>query len=149
MPRYVVPDTSAIAAALYNESYTLQAEPLLEAIRKGSVDAVAPSSGLTEFLNVSRKKLISSGSHSASFVADVEAIVADFLTLPILWWEISAIAPSAWRLHRSQGVETGDAFFLEVARQWDAEIWTLDEQFYRTAHLAHPKTFDLRTIRFV
>ncbi len=149
MPRYAVPDTSAIAAALYNEPYTLQAEPLLEAIRKGAVDAVAPSSGLTEFFNVSRKKLISSGPRPAPSVADVEAVVADFLTLPILWWEINAIAPAAWRLHRDQGVGTGDAFFLEVARQWDAEIWTLDEQFYRTAYLVHPKTFDLRTMPFV
>lgn len=148
MPRYVVPDTSALAAALYNEAYTLQAEPLLEAIRKGSVDSVAPSSGLTEFLNVSRKKLIPSGMYPALSVANVEAVVADFLILPIVWWEINVIAPSAWRLHRDHGLETGDAFFVEVARQWDAELWTIDDQFFQKASAVYPKVFDLRIMPF-
>ncbi len=148
MLRYIVPDTSAIAAALYRETYSAQSEPLLRAIRKGNVEAVMPSSGFTEFFNVSRKKLVSSANSPALAAADVEAVVSDFLTLPILWWGIDSLAPAAWRFHRDHGLETGDAFFVEVARQWDAELWTIDDQFYQKAGVIYPRTFDLRVTPF-
>lgn len=39
--RYIVPDTCAIAASLYNELYSANTDPLLQAIRQRTVVAVA------------------------------------------------------------------------------------------------------------
>ena len=117
MARYIVPDTCALAASFYNEIYAVNADPLLQAILLGSVDAIAPSLGKAEFLNVSRKKLVPNLKSPALAIADVEMAVAEFLALPILWIDIDPFTEEAWRLHRDHHIETGDAFFLEIARQ--------------------------------
>ena len=144
MLRLIVPDTCALAASLYNELFAANADPLLNAIRLQDVDALAPSLGKAEFLNLSRKKLATPGISTA----DVEAVVSDFVALPILWVEIDSLTANAWRLHRDYGLETGDAFFLEVARQWQAEVWTTDEQFFNRAAVIHPYVFNLRVQAF-
>ncbi len=106
--RYIVPDTCAIAASLYNETHSPATDLMLQEIRQRTVDAVAPSLGLAEFLNVSRRKL----ADPALSQAAVDTAVADFMSLPITWIDVESFAAEAWRLHRTYGVETGDAFFL-------------------------------------
>jgi len=130
MARYIVPDTCAIAAALFNEPLSARAEPLLRAIRAQTIDAVAPSLMLWEFLNVCRKKREGSSALASNVV---QAAVKDFFALPILYVELEPLAPAAWSIYQPGGVETGDAFFVAVARQWEAEIWTTDGRFARAA----------------
>jgi len=138
--RYIVPDTCAVAASLYNEAHSLATTPMLEAIRQRTVDAVAPALGLVEFLNVSRRKLAGSTLSQAA----VDTAVADLLSLPITWVDVEPYAAEAWRLHTSYGVETGDAFFLAVAIEFSAEIWTTDTQFTASARPLHADIYDLK-----
>ena len=149
MARYIVPDTCALSASFYNEVYAVNADPMLEAIRLRSVEAVAPSLGKAEFLNVSRKKLESAFTSPVLDIADVEIAIAEFLALPIFWVDLDPLTEEAWRLHRNYNLQTGDAYFVEVARQWDAEIWTIDGQFARAARSIHPKSFDLKMTPFL
>ncbi len=144
MPRYIVPDTCAIATSLYNETYSSNADPLLEAIRLQSVDAIAPSSCFTEFFNVSRKKADGDRNNPPLPASQVEAVVADFLALPILWLDIEPFASTAWQLHRDYGIQTGDAFFVAVAQLWQAELWTKDNQFITTVTPIYASVYDLK-----
>ena len=144
--RYVVPDTCAVAAALFNEVYSANALPLIEAIHRQGVHAIAPVLGIAEFLNVSRKKVEARDGHSLH-LADVEAIVADFFSLPIAWENIEQNQKKAWRWYHS-GVETADAFFLQTAIDWDAEIWTTDQKFFNAARPHYSKLFNLQTSVF-
>ncbi len=150
MVRYIVPDTSALAAAFYNEPGSINAASLLEAIRSQTADAVAPSILLPEFLNVSRKK--QQGNTAQGFLPVptlvVEAVVADFLALPIVLEEVEGLAAGAWRLHQDYGIQTADAFFVELARKWQAELWTADIHLARTALLVYPLVFNLRAQPF-
>lgn len=86
--RYVVPDTCAIAASLYNEMYSANTDPMLQAIRQRTVDAVSPSLGLPEFLNVSRKKLNIKFTNPPLSRAVVDATIAKFMSLPITWIDL-------------------------------------------------------------
>ena len=109
--RYIVPDTCAIAASLYNEPHSAAADPMLQEIRLRTVDAVAPSLGLAEFLNVSRKKLDPNFTRLTLSTSVVDTTVAEFMALPITWIDVEVFAAEAWRLHRAHAIETGDAFF--------------------------------------
>jgi len=149
MARYIVPDTCALSASFYNEIYAANADPMLEAIRLRSVDALAPSLGKAEFLNVSRKKLDPAFTSPVLNAADVEAAVAEFLALPIEWVDIDVLTEQAWRLHRNHKLQTGDAYFVEVARLRQAEIWTTDVQFFRRASAVYPAVYALTVMPFV
>ena len=144
MPRLIVPDTCALAASLYNEVFAPHADPMLNSIRLQDVDAIGPSLCKAEFLNLSRKKSATPG----MAMSDIEAVIVDFFALPVLWIDIDSLAESAWRLHVDYGIETGDAFFLEFARQRDAELWTTDEQFHRKARAIYMNVHDLRVRAF-
>ena len=143
--RYVVPDTCAIAASLYNELHSSVTDPMLQSIRLRTVDAVAPTSGLSEFLNISRRKLdlnaVNPLSHSA-----VDSAVAEFMSLPITWVDIEPYAEEAWRLHRVHKIETGDAFFVTIAMEFSAEIWTVDNQFTATTKIMYENIYDLKVL---
>ena len=142
--RYVVPDTCAVAASLYNEAHSLATDPMLQAIRQRTVDAVAPSLGLTEFLNVSRRKLDPKLTNPTLSQSVVDAAVANFLSLPITWIDIEPYAAEAWRLHRSHQIETGDAFFLAIAMEFSAEIWTTDTQFTASTRVIYANIYNLK-----
>lgn len=148
--RYVVPDTSALAAAFYNETVSAHAIPLLQTIRSQTVEAIAPSLLLPEFLNVCRRKKQGNPSQGFAPVPTplVEAIVNDMLALPLVLEETRPLTVGAWRLHQNHGIQTADAFFVEVARQWQAELWTADEQLFRSASQVYGSVFNLRTIPF-
>lgn len=144
-PRYIVPDTCALAAALYNEPYSGNVDPLLDAIRFGTVDAIAPTLCMAEFLNVSRKKRQSGLSDS-----QVEKAILDFLSLPIVWIEMDrSVIYSAWQLHFHESVETADAVFAEIAIQWQAEIWTSDDRFITKLSPHYSKIFDFTQAAFL
>lgn len=138
--RYIVPDTCAVAASLYNETHSPATDSMLQEIRQRTVDAVAPSLGLAEFLNVSRRKL----TDPALSQAMVDTAVADFMSLPITWVDVEPFAAEAWRLHRDHGIETGDAFFLAVAIEFSAEIWTTDTQFTASTRPIYTDIYDLK-----
>jgi predicted nucleic acid-binding protein len=123
MKRCIVTDTGILAAAFFPETHTMKAQPILHAIRRNEVDAVAPTVFLTEFANVCRKKILAGGRPT-----DVDDIFGEVLELPILWWEsIESMARRAWRLHRSSAkMGTNDAHFFLLAQDWNAELWTLD-----------------------
>ena len=148
--RYVVPDTSALAAAFYKEPASANAAPLLEAIRAETVSAVAPDLLLPEFLNVCRKK--QSASLALGFApvpaSIADAIVSDFVSLRIVLENLGGLTQHSWRLHQDYGIETGDAFFLAVAQQWQAELWTADAQFFRRASTVYSLVYDLTTTAF-
>jgi len=99
---------------------------------------------------VSRKKL--QGNAAVGFppvpIPVVEAIVADFLALPIILEEAEDLAVGAWRLHQDHGIQTADAFFVELARRWQAELSTADDHLARTALLVCPSVFNLRVQPF-
>ena len=149
--RYVVPDTSALAAAFYKEPSSANASPLLHAVRLQTVAAIAPQLILPEFLNVCRKKQNASLALGYAPVSsdDAEAIVQDFLVLPLVLEDMTALAGQAWRLHQDHGLETGDAFFLAAAQQWQAELWTADVQFFRRASAVYAAVYDLTATPFV
>ncbi len=146
--RYVVPDTCAIAASLYNEIHSAKTDPMLEAIRQRTVDAVSPSVGLPEFFNVSRKKLDARFTNPTLLPATVDTAVIDFMALPITWIDVEPLAAEAWRLHRNYAIETNDAFFVAVAVQFSAEIWTIDTQFAAsTSTMPNPvSVYDLKSV---
>lgn len=143
--RYIVPDTCAVAASLYNELHSAATDPMLEEIRLRTVDAVAPSLELAEFLNVSRRKL----ADPALSQALVDSAVADFLSLPITWIDIEPFAAEVWRLHRVHKIETGDAFFVAVADAFSAEIWTIDTQFTAAAKPVYAGITDLKVSAWI
>lgn len=152
MPRYVVPDSCALAAGLYPETLSANADPLVEAIRSASVDTIAPELGIAEFRNVSRKKVEGYRHRGITYpplpLAGVEAIVRDFLALPITWVDLRTGASGAWNLYATRNVQTYDAFFLEVAIQWEAELWTTDADFAAAAGTIYPRVFNLQTVAF-
>lgn len=148
MPRYIVPDTSVIAAGLFREPYSPNSAPLLDAIRYHIVDAIVPELGLSEFLNVCRKKLIPRPGSPAVALSDVEAALQEFRSLDVFWIRMQPLDENAWISHRDHGVETGDAYFLEAARQWDAELWTIDDDFSKTAGAIYGKVYNLKTTAF-
>ena len=152
MARWIVPDSCALAASIYNEPHSANADPMLDAIRRFNVEAVAPSLGLAEFLNISRKKLspqtVNGVTYPALPATVVDAAVADFLNLPILWVDTESIVSTAWHLHRTHAVQTGDAFFLALGMSWGAELWTTDVPFAKRAKAVYPNTFDLQAIAF-
>lgn len=74
--------------------------------------------------------------------------MADFLALSIVLEEVESLAGGAWRLHQDHGIQTADAFFVEVARRWQAELWTADDHLFKTALLVHPTVFNLRVQPF-
>lgn len=138
--RYIVPDTCALAASLYNEPHSAATDPMLREIRLRTVDAVAPSLGLAEFLNVSRRKLADPTLSQAL----VDTAVAEFLSLPITWIDFEPFAAEVWRLHRIHKIETGDAFFVAVADAFSAEIWTVDTQFAAATKPVYASITDLK-----
>ena len=142
--RYIVPDTCAIAASLYNEQYSSATDPMLQEIRQRTVGAVAPSLGLAEFFNVSRKKLDPKFTNPILSQAVIDNALASFLSLPITWIDVEPFAAEAWRLHRDHGIETGDAFFLAVAIDFSAEIWTTDTQFTASTRPIYTNIYDLK-----
>ncbi len=142
--KYIVPDTCALAASLYNEIYSSATDPMLQEIRLRTVDAVAPSLGIAEFLNVSRKKLDPKFTNPTLSQAVVDAAVVEFLSLPITWIDVEAFAAEAWHLHRAHAIETGDAFFVAVAVAFSAEIWTTDSQFTASTKLVYAAITDLK-----
>ena len=143
--RYIVPDTCALAASLYNETYSSVTDPMLQAIRLRTVDAVAPTLGLAEFLNVSRRKLDPNSANPLSQAA-VDSAVAEFLSLPITWIDIEPYAEEAWRVHRLHKIETGDAFFVAIAKEFSAEIWTVDSQFAASTTIMYEHICDLKVL---
>ena len=150
MARIIVPDTCVLGAAFYNEAYSSNADPLLEAIRLRAIDAIAPILGIAEFFNVSRKKQAEFDRNPSSPNPNVDAVVNDFLALPIVWWEMDAdMAKNAWITHRTHQIETWDAFFIEVAKLFEAELWTTEQAFYRKAVAVYPNSFDLSTRVFI
>ncbi len=144
--RYIVPDTCALAASLYKELYSAATDPMLQEIRLRTVDAVAPSLGLAEFLNVSRKKLDPKFTNPVLSQAEVDTAVTEFLSLPITWIDVEPFATEAWRLHRVHAIETGDAFFVAVAAEFSAEIWTIATHFTDKTKQIHsgPSITDLK-----
>jgi predicted nucleic acid-binding protein len=148
--RYIVPDTCALAAILFQEQYSSNAAPLLTAIRNETIEAVAPSIGLAEFLNVARKRI--ANPQVPLSPGQVDAVVQDFLSLPITWWDVQEADTGAtlrcWREYWNHGVGTWDAYFLILAQDFDAELWTTDGPFFNAACARHAKTFDLRDAPF-
>lgn len=144
--RYVVPDTCAIAASLYNEMYSANTDPMLQAIRQRTVDAVSPSLGLPEFLNVSRKKLNIKFTSPPLSQVIVDATIAKFMLLPITWIDVEPFTNKAWRLHCDHGIETGDAFFVAIAEEFSAEIWTIDTQFTASTQPVYADIYDLKAV---
>jgi len=142
--RYVVPDTCAIASSLYNEEYSTATDPMLQAIRQRTVDAVAPSLGLAEFFNVSRKKLDPKFTNPTLSQSEVDIAVAEFMSMPVTWIDAEPLAAEAWLLHRNHGIETGDAFFAVVAVRFSAEIWTIDTKFTASTQPVHPNIYDMK-----
>jgi len=146
--RYVVPDTCAIAAGLFVEQWTGNCGPMIEAIRRREVEAIAPAIGLAEFLSVARKKM--AGADLSPLVID--SVVADFFSLPITWWDIdeasTGLTQRCWRTHRTHSVGAWDAYFLLLAQDFQAEVWTTDKQFYQTASALYPNVHDLQAKPF-
>lgn len=142
--RYIVPDTCALAASLYNELYSAATDPMLQETRLRTVDAVAPSLGLAEFLNVSRKKLDPKFTNPTLSQSVVDTTVIEFLSLPITWIDVEAFTAEAWRLHRVHAIETGDAFFVAVAAAFSAEVWTTDTQFTSATKPIYTSIIDLK-----
>lgn len=140
-----------MAAAFYKEPASANAAPLLEAIRAETISPIAPDLLLPEFLNVCRKKQSAGLAHGflpvPASVAD--SIVSDFVNLKIVVESLEALTLTAWRLHQDHGIETGDAFFLAVAQQWQAELWTTDAQFFRRASGIYGPVYDLTATVFV
>ena len=144
LPRYVVPDACVLGAAFFAERYTQNAVPLLNAIRTGAVDAIMPTVGMNEFLNICRNKL-----DKGIAPAMVEQIVEDFAGLPIEWWDQGVKASKeAWRLYREKGIGTNDAFYCLLARDWQAELWTQDGDFISRAAAIDARIGDLRARAF-
>jgi predicted nucleic acid-binding protein len=118
---------------------------MLAAIRRGEVDAVAPMVCIGEFLNICRKKL-SEGVPAA----DVDAVVADFLQLPIVWFDVEPrFAADCWSLFRSASIGTNDAFFLQLAQHMDAELWTIDGGLAANGPPVYSGTRDFRQNSFL
>ena len=143
--RFVTPDAGGLIAALFNETNTARAIPLIRAIERSEVDAVAPSLLVTEFLE--KCAWIRSGGRPYSNQA-IDEIVKTFLNLPILYIPNETIASEAWRLHRPGGVELPDAFYLTVAMQWGAELWTADRGLFSQALPVYNAVFNLNTVSF-
>jgi predicted nucleic acid-binding protein len=149
MARLIVPDSCALAAAFFHEPCTLHAAPLLSAIRTQTLDAAAPTVMMEEFLNICRKKCKGNSGTPGVSASVVDAIVQDFLQLPIVYFPINVqLTSEAWRLHRGHLVGTFDAYFLLIAKYLDAELWSSDAPFCAHAKLQHPATFDLNITVF-
>lgn len=151
--RYIVPDTCAIAAALYRKSFSLNVDPLINAIRNRTVDAVAPVVGIAEFLNVSRKKIEGYKTGGQQYPplnqGIVDSAIQVFFSLPIVWIDINRnLALRSWHTYLNEGIQTGDAFFLEIAREFSAEIWTTDEPFYQKTQPFYGNVYNLRSMTF-
>lgn len=142
-------DTSVWGAALFSERYSPQAKPVLSAVRSGAVLAVAPDIGLAEFANICRKKMTTTGGTTPVPNAMVDAIMASFVSLPVLWYPVDRDLAQAWSHHRNHGVETWDAFFLVCAQAWDADLVTNDRPFSAAAKPLHGRTYHLVDDAFV
>jgi predicted nucleic acid-binding protein len=142
--RYVVPDSCSLGAAFFKETYSSNAAPMLAAIRLGTVDAIAQMICIGEFLNLCRKKL---GEGVAA--SDVDAVISDFLSLPIVWFDIEPFfARRSWQLFRTSSIGTNDAFFIQLAQRMGAELWTIDGGLAANGPSVYSGVVDLRAIAF-
>jgi predicted nucleic acid-binding protein len=133
-----------LGAAFFSEKFTFNAVPLLEAIRREEIDAVAPVICISEFLNICRKKLTEGVSGAA-----VDGVIADFLTLPVVWFEIEqSFAMQSWNLYRSASIGTNDAFFVQLAQRMGAELWTIDGGLAANGPPVYGRIHDLRQSPF-
>ncbi|OPZ08755.1 MAG: hypothetical protein BWZ08_00926 [candidate division BRC1 bacterium ADurb.BinA292] len=132
-----------MTAAYFREPWSAHAEPLLATVRMRKVDTLMPMVGLTEILNICRRNM------AEVWAGDVDAIVADFISLPVAWFERSgALVQRAWDLFRRHQIGTNDAFYCILAGDWGAEIWSQDGNFIDQALKSGINMHDLRAKAF-
>jgi len=132
--RAIIADSCALGAAFFKELYSGNAQPLLDAIRIGRVRCVMPEVARPEFLNICRKKREGFGGAQPISEEEVSRVLESFADLPIVWDQTPghAAMQAAWRTYLSHGIGTWDAYYYNLAKEWDAELWTLDGPFLAT-----------------
>lgn len=60
----------------------------------------------------------------------------------------TGITLRCWQLYWNHGIGTGDAYFLAVAQDFGAELWTTDGPFYTAASAVYTNTHNLYDKQF-
>lgn len=141
--RYLVIDASCFGAAYFEEEYSPNVTELIGEIESRRVDVILPWICGAEFLNICRKKIQGIGSPVKIDGGAVDGIVDDFFTLPIVWEDRDIVRDSreAWQLHRGEGIGTADAYYLQLAMVWGAELWTGDRDLASKGGGVHGDTY--------
>lgn len=147
-PIYIVVDACVASAWSFAEPYSLQAQRVLEAIVKNRVNAWAPERFVDEVLRVCQKKTLPPPGGVSMSAADAYEHFEDVVTLPIVLMPCEELRESAWNLAiTTPKLTTHDALYLALARDWGAELWTLDAGLASTSAI-YPFVHDLRTTAF-
>ena len=127
----IVIDTNVVVKFFVQETGSLHAERLLEAVLSADIELVAPDFMLTEFVNVLWLKV----ERGELDDEEAEEIIARLLVLAELIEIIPArtVLGSMFQTARRHGHSAYDAAFLALAESRGIRLVTADAKFYRKA----------------
>jgi predicted nucleic acid-binding protein len=144
MPPYVVIDACLAGAWSFPETYTAQAQKVLDAIEAQRVIAIVPDRFAEEILRVCQKK--TTGGAAPMTPTDAFERFLEIMTSPLVFHPSEELHEPAWNLAVTiPGLTTHDALYLACAMLWDAELWTLDAKLASVPKTVFSKVHDLRS----
>ncbi len=141
MPPYVVVDASVAGAWSFAETYSVQAQGILDAVCGHRVTALAPGRFVEEVIRLCQKKTQPAPVGAAIAPDDAWNRFLDVVTSPIVLIPSDEVLEHTWQIAMATGLTTHDALYLATAALWGAELWTLD------AALAHPSLQSIAIVR--
>ena len=143
----VVPDSSVVVAALFQEDLSRPARRLFDSIERQEVAAWAPNHLICEFLSAAFQKQHSRGHLPHMPRYDVQERIALFFESAIRYIAETHLRELAWELMLDAGVSPPDSWMLACAIHMDAEIWISHDHadgFVKAAKGRYEKVFTLQ-----
>ena len=143
----MVPDTSVIVAAFFDEPETRSAQRLVDAIETDRVKAFAPHALIVEFLKTANEKRSRRLGAARLDPELVERQIERFFEMRITYVRETDLQAEAWRLMQARGVPPPDSWMLACAMRFPgSELWVSHDHadgFVEAARLRHPNVFTL------
>lgn len=151
MVHYIVVDASVAGAWSYDEPFTTHAVPVVAAMIRRRVVALAPDRFEEEFLSICPKKVRPPPDGLGLPQADCWSRFEDILTapMPVYLFPSRELHERAWQMSLAVvGLPIHDALHLALAERWGAELGTLDDVLWGPAAAAFADVRHLRDHSF-
>lgn len=131
MTSWIVIDSGVLIASVVEETYTAQADALLNRIKTQELRIAAPPLLRYEVVATLRK-LTHRGTINAD---DGVTLIKQALNTPIEWMLDDSLLERAYQLATEHGLPSAyDAQYLAVAERLGCELWTFDRRLFNTVH---------------